>query len=30
VRRVALTVGAVVGSLALAGMVWATLAIGLD
>ena len=30
VRRVALTVGALVGALALAGMVWATLAIGLD
>jgi len=30
VRRVALTVGAVVGSLALVAMVWATLAIGLD
>jgi hypothetical protein len=30
VRRVALTVAAVVGVLALAAMVWATLAIGLD
>jgi hypothetical protein len=30
VRRVALTVGAVAGALALVAMVWATLAIGLD
>ena len=30
VRRVALTVAAVVGALALVAMVWATLAIGLD
>jgi hypothetical protein len=30
VRRIGLTVAAVVGALALAAMVWATLAIGLD
>ena len=30
VRRVGLTVAAVVGALALVAMVWATLAIGLD
>jgi hypothetical protein len=30
VRRVALTAGALVGAIALAAMVWATLAIGLD
>jgi hypothetical protein len=30
VRRVALTVAAILAALALAAMVWATLAIGLD
>jgi hypothetical protein len=30
VRRVALTAGALIGAVALAAMVWATLAIGLD